>query len=111
MKISQTAAQEKFTVVVSLGFAVFVLSWLYGLRDFKNPFTFRGNFCTGAWNPEQYGLAIDAQGGRKWTQECALAAADRRSDIFFFGALAFVLSVLLFFIFIWNTQDDDKTKD
>ncbi len=111
MNIGQRLASEKFTVVLSLGFTVFVLSWLYGLRDFNNPFTFRGNFCTGAWNPEQYGLAIDTQSGRKWTQECALAAAERRNDIFFFGTLAFVISVLIFFVLIWNAQNESEAID
>jgi|688.fasta_scaffold633314_2 hypothetical protein len=107
MSIGRKLANEKFTVIVVLGFTVFVMSWLYGLRDFKNPFTIRFNFCTGAWNPKAYGSSSETANGPKWTQECALAAAERRNDIVFFGALTFVLLVLSFLLLCWRTQEDN----
>ena len=107
MSIGKKLANERFTVIVVLGFTVFVMSWLYGLRDFKNPFKIRFNFCTSAWNPKAYGSSSETANGPKWTQECALAAAERRNDIVFFGALAFVLLVIGFMLLTWRAQEDN----
>jgi hypothetical protein len=107
MSIGKKLANEKFTVIISLGFMVFVMSWLYGLRDFKNPLVIRGSYCTSAWNPEQYGFGPGFEIAQKWTQGCALAAAGRRNDIIFLGSLTFILLVIGFLVLCWRTQTEE----
>ena len=106
MTLGERLVHEKFIVIITLGFSVFVLSWLYGLRDFENPFYARGNYCTEVWAPKGYGrLTGQVVSAAKWTRECALAAEAKRGDIIFAGSLTFAVLTVGFLLLCWRTQD------